>query len=141
MLVRLPSDQFLFDTGMSHLRKPSIYYLNDLGKFLGQNPDNFTRIEVTGHTDNRGKRRINQTLSTARAKTVRNMLMEGGVSQNKISYMGLAFDEPVDSRNVPTAWAKNRRTDLVFRGVLRPEEIERKVEELNDRYGRGEFNR
>ncbi len=54
---------------------------------------------------------------------------------------GMAFDEPVDTRNNASAWRKNRRTDLVFRGVSNPQQIADKVEELNDRYGRGEYNR
>jgi len=141
MLVRLPSDQFLFDTGMSHLRKPSRLYLSALGEYLAENPQNFSRIEVTGHTDNRGRRKMNQELSTARAKTVRTILVEAGVPGPKISFKGMAFDEPVDTRNNAAAWRKNRRTDLVFRGVTNPQEIADKVEELNDRYGRGEYNR
>jgi len=136
IVVRLPSDKFLFDTAMSHIRSPKTRdYLRDYGKILSQNSQKWDQLKVIGHTDVRGSRKMNMELSTGRARTVFNHLKEGGAPAHKMSYVGKAFDEPADRANNPKAWAKNRRVELVITGVRATPEMLDQVLELNRKYG------
>ncbi len=136
ILVTLPSDKFLFDTGMSHIRnKETRAYLGEYGDILSQNKSQWKKLEITGHTDKRGTRKVNRVLSKARAKTVYDILAKAGVPKNKMTYKGFAFDKPVDRRGTPAALAKNRRVEMQFTGVKATQDMVKDIEELNGRYG------
>lgn len=73
------------------------------------------RVEVSGHTDTKGKSGYNQRLSERRAKIVRDYLVALGVPGDEISTRGAGYRELM----VPTAHnvreAKNRRAEIVMR--------------------------
>ena len=42
------------------------------------------RIEISGHTDNRGSRTLNMKLSAARAKAVLDYLVDKGIAKSRL---------------------------------------------------------
>jgi len=84
--------------------------LNRLVDFLSDNPE--IELEISGHTDNVGSRAYNRILSTNRAKAVFDFLISAGVSKNRLSYVGMAEKEPVDTNDTPEGRANNRRTEF-----------------------------
>lgn len=52
-------------------------------------------ITVTGHTDRLGTDAYNQTLSQARADTVRGLLVEDGLDRAKVRAVGMGKRQPV----------------------------------------------
>lgn len=75
-----------------------------------------TKIVLSGHTDNHGRKRLNQVLSDERAAVVKNFLMDNGIVENILitgSHLELT---PIMSNKTQTGRAHNRRTEIeVFR--------------------------
>jgi len=73
-------------------------------------------LQVEGHTDRRAIRTeefpSNWELSTARAQSIVNYLVEQGVPPQRLSAAGFAEFHPIDDRDTPEAWRRNRRIEL-----------------------------
>ena len=80
-------------------------------------------VQIFGYCDDRGKDAYNYTLSTNRANTVKNKLIERGVKSKIIITLEgkgrIMLDEDMQT-NVPEARSKNRRVDVVvnFKAIL-----------------------
>ncbi len=91
--------------------------LKDAIDFVKKYPG--SRIEIAGHTDNRGTQKYNQTLSEKRAEAVREYLIkEGGVDPAKITAVGhrdlypIAPNQKPDGKDNPEGRAQNRRVEI-----------------------------
>jgi outer membrane protein OmpA-like peptidoglycan-associated protein len=73
---------------------------------------------IEGHTDNRGVRADNATLSKARAQAVAQVLTAAGVPQTRITVAGKGDSQPIAENGSTRGRALNRRVEVVF---LRPE--------------------
>lgn len=103
----------LFATNSSTLSGASKSALRNLATSLKANPD--TDIKIIGFTDNTGNVDYNQTLSEKRAKSVYDYLMvDQGVSSDRMSYEGKGVHDPVASNNTPEGRALNRRVEILI---------------------------
>ncbi len=80
-------------------------------------------IQIAGHTDNvrvaaTGKFKDNQELSLARAKSVLDFLVRGGMNINQLSVIGYGDTKPIAPNTTPEGRAKNRRVELVVSGSV-----------------------
>lgn len=107
--VTLPGVNFA--TGTAALTQSSRFILDEVAATLNDNPN--IRVEVAGHTDNTGPRKLNERLSQQRADAVRNYLISKGVSGDRMTAKGYAWDHPVASNATAAGRARNRRTELV----------------------------
>ncbi|MBC8152733.1 MAG: OmpA family protein [Bacteroidetes bacterium] len=85
--------------------------LDKLVKALQANPA--FRVEIAGHTDNVGDRRLNQSLSEHRAKVIAAYLVRHGVAEARISAKGYGDTQPVADNATEQQRAQNRRVELV----------------------------
>ena len=69
-------------------------------------------IEIQGHTDNVGTEESNLKLSQDRADTVKNYLVNKGISNDRITSIGYGQSMPIDYNSSEEGKAKNRRTSL-----------------------------
>jgi OmpA-OmpF porin, OOP family len=80
-----------------------------------------TTIEIHGHTDNQGNNPgKSMTLSKARSLAVKAWLERRApvnFPQGRIQAQWHGESKPVDPRNNPQAWAKNRRVEIVLRSA------------------------
>jgi len=74
------------------------------------NPD--VRVVITGHTDNVGGQKFNQTLSLKRAQAVKNWLVKKGIASNRMRTVGRGLNEPVASNETDAGRAENRRMEF-----------------------------
>ncbi|HEV7689179.1 MAG TPA: OmpA family protein [Hyphomonadaceae bacterium] len=75
-------------------------------------------VEIQGHTDATGPRSKNIALSRNRADTVRDYLIQRGVSANRLSAVGFGPDRPVASNRTDSGKVRNRRIEFrMVRGV------------------------
>lgn len=74
-------------------------------------------IQVTGHTDDLGTERYNQTLSEQRAQAVQTFLVDKGVKPERIRTEGRSETVPVASNRTASGRAMNRRVEIEFLGV------------------------
>lgn len=98
-----------FDTDKSDILPQSYKELNELLHMLLEHPT--MKVELCGHTDNRGTVGYNQRLSEARAKAVVDYLTEHGISLDRLSYVGFGQSKPVDDNTTELGRANNRRVE------------------------------
>lgn len=85
--------------------------LNKLVRALQTNPT--LRVEIAGHTDNVGDKRLNQTLSEYRAKMVASYLCRHGIADNRITSKGYGGSRPIADNTSEALRAQNRRVEFI----------------------------
>ncbi|MFY9909139.1 MAG: OmpA family protein [Candidatus Sulfotelmatobacter sp.] len=104
----------LFDTGKFSLKPGAREKLAKVAGILLAYPG--LNIEVGGYTDNVGGEAMNQTLSENRAASVRDYLVQEGVSTSSVSAKGYGNSSPVSSNDNSAGRQQNRRVELVVSG-------------------------
>lgn len=117
VVLTLDVNDLPFDFDSARLPKYASDRVREVGRFLGENKAKWRQLEVEGHTDERGSNAYNDKLSKARAETVKQLLSEGGAPGGKIKAIGYGERRPKVKGSNEKAWSKNRRVELVFRGV------------------------
>jgi outer membrane protein OmpA-like peptidoglycan-associated protein len=74
------------------------------------------KLSVEGHTDSIGTDDYNQQLSEKRAGSVREYLVQQGISSDTIVATGFGKTAPVASNDTPEGRQQNRRVELVLSG-------------------------
>jgi len=72
-------------------------------------------VLIEGHCDERGTREYNLALGERRAQAVQQYLSSAGVRSSQIEIVSYGEERPVDSGNTESAYAKNRRAEMVYR--------------------------
>jgi outer membrane protein OmpA-like peptidoglycan-associated protein len=72
------------------------------------------KIELTGHTDERGSDEYNLQLSTQRVENVAAYLVKSGVVANRVTTKGEGKLKPLSSGKDEAAHAINRRVEITF---------------------------
>lgn len=101
-----------FDTGEATIKSSSEPVIEEIAKFLKQNPD--IDLYVVGHTDSQGGFDYNMDLSRRRAESVIDRLVsEYGIDEGRLEAHGVGFLTPVATNQTEKGRAKNRRVELV----------------------------
>jgi outer membrane protein OmpA-like peptidoglycan-associated protein len=103
-------NNIFFDFNKSTLRDESFPELERLLKLMNDFPT--LKIEISGHTDNRGTAAYNKPLSENRAKSVVDYLVGKGINKDRLTFMGYGFDKPVASNDNDEGRQLNRRTEF-----------------------------
>jgi outer membrane protein OmpA-like peptidoglycan-associated protein len=77
-----------------------------------------TRVDIQGHTDDRGDRGANLDLSARRARAVRTYLIDHGIVPDRVEAHGLGPDRPVGTNATAEGRATNRRVEVHIVSVL-----------------------
>ena len=85
--------------------------LDRIARSLSEQPDVSIRIE--GHTDGRGGAADNLRLSQQRALAIMNYLIERGVNESRLSYIGFGETRPVGPNSTRNGRARNRRVEFL----------------------------
>jgi outer membrane protein OmpA-like peptidoglycan-associated protein len=99
-----------FDTNSAVLRPGLNSEINRVAGILNQYPNTFVRVE--GHTDSRGSNEYNMDLSIRRSNAVKNLLLQRGVSENRIEVVGFGETMPVATNETEAGRQKNRRVEI-----------------------------
>ena len=101
----------LFTTSQFSLSANAMNVLVPLVQILQENPQ--TTIDIFGHTDNVGSLVYNQRLSTRRANSVVDFLIDMGVDRRQIRrVVGRNFSEPIADNSTEEGRAQNRRVEV-----------------------------
>lgn len=103
-------NNIFFDSGKWDLRDKSKAELNELIRFMQDNPQ--VRGEISGHTDNVGDKKANQELSLKRAKSVYDYLLQGGIEAKRLTYKGYGEMQPVAPNDTEENRQLNRRIEF-----------------------------
>ncbi|MBI4645815.1 MAG: PD40 domain-containing protein [Bacteroidia bacterium] len=106
---RIVMDAIHFDSGSSEITDDMHRAISELYFFLFDNPS--LKIEISSHSDNSVPEEENIRLTQARAKTIADVLIKGGVDENRIIYKGYGSRQPVASNDSEEGRLKNRRIE------------------------------
>jgi len=102
-------EQINFEYDKSTISRQSYAYLDKIATFM-LNTNN--RVEIKGHTDNRGTEDYNMKLSKQRAEAVYKYLLKKGVKADKLSYSYYGLTQPVASNDTEEGRRQNRRVEF-----------------------------
>ena len=102
----------LFGTDQSTLTPDGMRSAQKLADVLKQNP--MRTVLVEGFTDSTGAATYNQELSSRRAASVRDALMQMGTASQRISVRGYGQDYPVAGNDSASGRQLNRRVEIVL---------------------------
>jgi len=108
-------NDLFFEFDKSVLLQQSYHTLKQLLDLLDRHPA--MRIEVQGHTDNRGAPAYNQRLSERRAKAVVDYLVGKGISPRRLQYKGYGDSRPVADNHTDEGRSRNRRVMFIIRDL------------------------
>ncbi len=103
-----------FDYDKDSVRPEFAPVLQAHAKFLTENRARKIRLE--GHADERGSREYNMALGQRRAEAVRKAASVLGVSVDRIETISFGEDKPRANGHDESAWAQNRRVEIVYDG-------------------------
>lgn len=101
-----------FDYDKATLRPQSKTELDRLVKLLQENKEGY--VEIAAHTDSVANNTYNAKLSSARAKSVVDYLIQNGIDSTKLLPIGYGEDFPVASNTTSEGRQLNRRCEFIF---------------------------
>lgn len=105
-------EQVLFAYDRSDLNANAKASLDKLRTTLLKYPE--TNITVIGHTDSKGTRKYNQTLSESRANSVATYTSQNGIDNNRLTTIGKGETDPIATNETAEGSASNRRVEFVI---------------------------
>ena len=100
-----------FDTNKATIRPESASVLNAVLEILQQHPE-IKKVDVQGHTDNKGVPYLNLTLSKQRAAAVVKWLTDRGIAKDRLTSQGLGQTKPIDTNDTDQGRQNNRRVEF-----------------------------
>jgi len=128
-LVRIENGQIaimepvFFATNKDVILKKSFSVLDNVVEALKASPF-IKKIEVGGHTDDRGKADYNRDLSGRRAKSVVKYLVDHGIAADKLSDKGYGPDKPIANNKDAKGRERNRRVEFVILDPVQPQGVQ-----------------
>lgn len=116
-----PSDEDLFAQNVkdvffnydkANIRPEEENVANNDAQFLGQRPH--IKITVEGHCDDRGSEEYNLALGASRANSLKQSLVQQGVSGERIKTVSYGKEKPFCTSDDEQCWQQNRRDHIVF---------------------------
>lgn len=107
-------NNIFFETNKAVLNTVASTDLNRLVKYLQDNPS--VRLEIQGHTDNKGNDVLNNRLSQNRAQSVLNYLIAQGIGNSRLTAKGFGSKNPIDTNATEQGRANNRRVEVKILG-------------------------
>jgi outer membrane protein OmpA-like peptidoglycan-associated protein len=102
----------LFDVDKADLKPQSKEILDSLVAFMVKYPEK--RIEIAGHTDNRGSSEYNLDLAGRRAQALVQFLIEKNIAPQRLEWKSYSKTRPIVSNENETGRRKNRRVECVL---------------------------
>lgn len=116
-LVRVEQSQIrtlepiYFDYNSDRIQERSLPLLKEMASVIDGRRD-LGNIAIQGHTDSRGSDKFNQDLSERRAASVRNFLVDSGVSADRLSSAGFGETRPISRNDTAEGREQNRRVEF-----------------------------
>lgn len=110
VLVATFNSEVLFDFDSFSLKPGAVAEIGKIAPVLVKYPD--TTVVVEGHTDSTGAEAYNQTLSEKRAEAVKDILVQHGLTPDRIETCGYG-----ESQTISSDPAMNRRVKIVIKPI------------------------
>lgn len=139
-VVQSESVSFIFDSQMinfrfnsSELTEKSAAFVSGLGQIFAAQHSDWESLVVEGHTDSKGNNDYNKKLSQRRADSVRNLLIQNGVSANQIKAIGFGEEKLlITPEESDIDYARNRRVEIKVQGLRDARILQRSITRLQN---------
>lgn len=121
-----PDTSIYFDFDKANIQERSFYQLDLVASFLITNPT--LQIEIGAHSDTRGSNMYSRCLTCNRARSVKQYLIDKGISVDRLIDKGYSEHEPLipeseinklkTAREKEEAHATNRRVEFKIVGFI-----------------------
>ena len=111
----LSKNKIHFRTGRAEIAKSSSNLLDQLVEVAKGCPKQ--TIIIAGHTDSKGSKKTNKTLSQKRAQAIVNYLQKKGLNKNNLKAQGYGEEKPIATNKTSKGRALNRRIEFTVEGV------------------------
>jgi len=101
-----------FDYDKATVKEESMDQIREVAEAMKKLPR--MRLEIRGHTDDRGGDDYNQRLSDERARTVVAILAQMGVDPTRLEAKGFGESQPIAPNDTDENRRRNRRTEFVI---------------------------
>jgi chemotaxis protein MotB len=120
LLIRLLTDDLLFDSGSATVRPESLPLLRQVASLLGTQAGH--QLIVSGHTDSQpihsSQFPDNLALSTARASSIFRTFQADGLSPQRMTAAGRASYQPIATNRTAGGRSLNRRVEILVPRVV-----------------------
>lgn len=106
-------EKVFFRSGSEQILPKSFKLLDQVASVL-KNYQHLKKIQIEGHSDNRGSKRRNQRLSQRRAESVRQYLVDKGIEPERLVALGIGPSRPIASNRSRRGREQNRRVEFVI---------------------------
>jgi len=106
------NEKILFSFDSFVLSDQAQQILNSKADYMRTNSG--VTVTVEGHCDERGTEAYNIALGERRAESVKNFLVDLGISANRLNTISYGEERPIAMGQNETSWAKNRRAQFVI---------------------------
>lgn len=104
-------DDVQFATGKATITPDSFPRLDAMVEYMTHKKT--ARIEISGHTDDAGKKAANKKLSQQRADAVRDYLVSKGIDADRIKAVGYGDEKPIAPNDTSEGRRRNRRIEAI----------------------------
>jgi len=101
-----------FDYDKSNIRSNEAPTAQGNAAFLQQHPS--VKVMIEGHCDDRGSEEYNLALGTSRAESVKQSLLQQGVSSTQLQTISYGKEKPFCTQDDEACWQENRRDHFVY---------------------------
>ncbi len=102
-----------FETNSATIKPESFPTLDEIYDMLKDNLE--MQLIINGHTDNKGSAEYNKLLSTTRAESVENYLVNRGITSDRLEAYGMGEEMPIADNETQLGRAANRRVELLLK--------------------------
>lgn len=99
-----------FEKASSDLQSTSYSELDRIVKIMKDNPT--MKVELSGHTDNRGDEKLLMELSEQRVNAVKEYIVGKGISEKRIDTKAYGGSHPINKNDTELEHSKNRRVEF-----------------------------
>ena len=103
-------DNLNFEFGKAEIKKESLPYLDTLADTMLKAKN--WKLDIEGHTDDKGGDEFNMKLSQSRADSVKKYLVSKGISADVITAKGFGETKPLVPNDSDANREKNRRVEF-----------------------------
>lgn len=147
-IIQNENVSFIFDSqtinfkfNKYELSERSRKFVSGLGQIFAAQRSDWKNLTVEGHTDSKGNSEYNKKLSQKRAETVRQVLVESGISANDMAAIGYGKERLMISPELTEVdFARNRRVEIKVEGIKDARILQRSITRLQDELFPKSFN-
>ncbi|PKR79868.1 hypothetical protein CW751_13010 [Brumimicrobium salinarum] len=111
-ILKTAFDNLEFETARAKIKEESVTSLNELAEVLIKKEG--WSLQISGHTDNVGNAQSNLILSKKRAESVRDFMIERGISEDRLFVLYFGQTQPIESNDTKAGRQANRRVEMTI---------------------------